>query len=268
MAASRPRKTFADFGVPTVLTAALEAAGIITPTAIQARTLPDALAGRDVLGRGQTGSGKTYAFLLPLVARISSSGTRSQPGRPRALILAPTRELATQIGASLDPLARAARLSTATIFGGVGAGPQIAALRRGVDIVVACPGRLNDHVEAGHAKLDAVEVTVLDEADHMADLGFLPVVRRLLERTPRTGQRLLFSATLDGGVDALVRQFTRRPATHSVDSELSRCPRWSTTCCTCEPRTACRSSPISPRHPGAPWSSRVRSTAPRSWPAS
>jgi superfamily II DNA/RNA helicase len=133
----------------------------------------------------------------------------------------PTRELATQIEASLIPLARALRLTTVTIFGGVGAGPQISALRRGVDIVVACPGRLSDHVEAGHAKLDAVEITVLDEADHMADLGFLPVVRRLLERTPRTGQRLLFSATLDGGVDVLARQFMRSPVTHSVDSVLS-----------------------------------------------
>jgi superfamily II DNA/RNA helicase len=112
-------------------------------------------------------------------------------------------------------------LTTVTIFGGVGAGPQIAALRRGVDIVVACPGRLNDHIEAGHAKLDAVEITVLDEADHMADLGFLPVVRRLLDRTPRSGQRLLFSATLDGGVDVLVRQFMRQPVTHSVDSAHS-----------------------------------------------
>jgi superfamily II DNA/RNA helicase len=108
-----------------------------------------------------------------------------------------------------------------TIFGGVGAGPQIAALRRGVDIVVACPGRLNEHVESGHAHLDAVEITVLDEADHMADLGFLPVVRRLMERTPRTGQRLLFSATLDGGVDVLVRQFMHKPVVHSVDTALS-----------------------------------------------
>jgi superfamily II DNA/RNA helicase len=221
MAASRPCKTFTDLGIPSSLSKLLAASGITTPTPIQARTLPDSLAGRDVLGRGQTGSGKTYAFLLPLVTRLSASQSRTLPGRPRALVLAPTRELATQIAASLAPLARALHLTTVTIFGGVGAGPQIAALRRGVDIVVACPGRLNDHVEAGHAQLEAVEITVLDEADHMADLGFLPVVRRLMERTPRSGQRLLFSATLDGGVDVLVRQFLRRPVTHTVDSALS-----------------------------------------------
>lgn len=221
MAASRPSKTFAQLGIPSSLISVLGARGITTPSPIQARSLPDALAGRDVLGRGQTGSGKTYAFLLPLVTRISASPSKKLPGRPRALILAPTRELATQIETSLTPLARALRLTTLTIFGGVGAGPQIAALRRGVDIVVACPGRLSDHVEAGHAQLDKVEVTVLDEADHMADLGFLPVVRRLLERTPRSGQRLLFSATLDGGVDILARQFMRQPVTHSVDSVLS-----------------------------------------------
>jgi superfamily II DNA/RNA helicase len=221
MAASRPHQTFSDLGVPGSLSKLLAANGIARPTPIQARSLPDALAGRDVLGRAQTGSGKTYAFLLPLLSRLSASASKRQPGRPRALVLAPTRELATQIEASLTPLAQAVRLSCVTIFGGVGAGPQIAALRRGVDIVVACPGRLNEHIEAGHAKLDAVEITVLDEADHMADLGFLPVVRRLMEQTPPSGQRLLFSATLDGGVDVLVRQFMRKPVTHSVDSALS-----------------------------------------------
>jgi superfamily II DNA/RNA helicase len=221
MAASRLPQTFTDLGIPGSLSKLLASGGITTPTPIQARSLPDSLAGRDVLGRGQTGSGKTYAFLLPLLTRLSASPTKKQSKRPRALILAPTRELATQIEASLTPLAKALQLNTVTIFGGVGAQPQIAALRRGVDIVVACPGRLYDHVESGHAQLDAVEITVLDEADHMADLGFLPVVRRLLERTPRNGQRLLFSATLDGGVDVLVRQFMHRPVTHSVDSVLS-----------------------------------------------
>jgi len=221
MAVDRPYTTFTEFGVPQPLSNCLAAQGITIPTPIQASTLPDALAGRDVLGRGQTGSGKSYAFLLPLVARLAESTSPRSPHRPRALILAPTRELAAQIEASLAPLAKVSGLTTATIFGGVGAGPQIAALRRGVDIVVACPGRLNDLVEGGHAKLDAVEITVLDEADHMADLGFLPVVRRLMERTPRKGQRLLFSATLGGGVDVLVRQFMHRPVTHSVDTALS-----------------------------------------------
>jgi superfamily II DNA/RNA helicase len=221
MAVSRPQDTFTDLGIPGSITKLLAANGIVTPTPIQASTMPDSLAGRDVLGRGQTGSGKTYAFLLPMLTRLSANGKTTQPGRPRALILAPTRELATQIDASLAPLAKALRLSTLTVFGGVGARPQIAALRKGVDIVVACPGRLNEHVEDGHARLDAIEITILDEADHMADLGFLPTVRRLMERTPKAGQRLLFSATLDGGVDVLARQFMHKPVTHSVDSELS-----------------------------------------------
>ncbi len=221
MAASRPLQTFSDLGIPGSISKLLAAKGITTPTPIQARSLPDSLAGRDVLGRGQTGSGKTYAFLLPLLTRLSAGQAKAQPGRPRALILAPTRELVTQIEASLTPLAQALRLSSVTIFGGVGEGPQVAALRRGVDIVVACPGRLSKLVDAAHARLDAVEITVLDEADHMADLGFLPVVRRLMEKTPPTGQRLLFSATLDGGVDVLVRRFMCKPVTHSVDSALS-----------------------------------------------
>jgi superfamily II DNA/RNA helicase len=173
---------------------------------------------RDVLGRGRTGSGKTYAFALPLLARLATSGAPRRPGRPRALILAPTRELAAQIEASIAPLAAAVSLRTLTVFGGVPAEPQISSLRAGVDVFIACPGRLADHVHSGHATLDAVEVTVLDEADHMADLGFLPVVRRLLDKTPRQGQRLLFSATLDTGVDVLVRRYITNPMTHSVDS--------------------------------------------------
>ncbi|GAA4702706.1 DEAD/DEAH box helicase [Phytohabitans rumicis] len=226
MAARRPRttpvpSTFTDLGVPTVLVRALAAAGISAPFPIQTATLPDTLAGRDVLGRGRTGSGKTYAFALPVLARLAASGTPRLPGRPRALILAPTRELATQIEATIAPLAQALSLRTLTVFGGVGANPQIRGLRAGVDILVACPGRLDDHVSAGHARLDAVEVTVLDEADHMADLGFLPVVRRLLDQTPKNGQRLLFSATLDAGVDVLVRRFLTDPVTHSVDSARS-----------------------------------------------
>jgi superfamily II DNA/RNA helicase len=228
MAARRPHTTpsststtFADLGVPTAITEVLAAGGVTTPFPIQTATLPDALAGRDVLGRGRTGSGKTYAFVLPLLTRLAASTSPRRPGRPRALILAPTRELAAQIHASMAPLAEALSLRTLTIFGGVSPNPQISGLRAGVDILVACPGRLADHVKTGHARLDAVEITVLDEADHMADLGFLPVVRRLLDQTPSSGQRLLFSATLDAGVDVLVRRFLTNPVTHSVDSTLS-----------------------------------------------
>ncbi|MEU8225427.1 DEAD/DEAH box helicase [Kribbella sp. NPDC048915] len=213
--------TFAELGVPDRLTAALAAAGVTTPFPIQAATLPDSLAGKDVLGRGRTGSGKTYAFVLPVLARLAAGRGDRRPNRPRALILAPTRELATQIQASITPLADTLGLRSMTIFGGVGHGPQINGLRKGTDIVVACPGRLEDHIKAGHAKLDAVEITVLDEADHMADLGFLPAVRRILEATPARAQRLLFSATLDAGVDVLVRRFMNDPVTHSVDSARS-----------------------------------------------
>jgi superfamily II DNA/RNA helicase len=212
---------FAELGLPSVLTSALAAQGITDPRPIQSATLPDSLSGRDVLGRGRTGSGKTYAFVLPVLTRLAASRAARKPGRPRALILAPTRELVTQIEASIAPLGAAMGLRTITIFGGVGANPQIRGLRAGVDIVVACPGRLADHIREGHAFLDAVEITVLDEADHMADLGFLPEVRRLMDKTPKNGQRLLFSATLDAGVDVLVRRYLHDPITHSVDSALS-----------------------------------------------
>ncbi len=210
--------TFGTLGVPAVLTAVLADRGITVPTPIQAATLPDSFAGRDVLGRGRTGSGKTYAFLLPMLARLSATPGKARPGRPRALILAPTRELAGQIDAALVPLAAALKMRSRTVFGGVNQNPQVRALRDGVDIVVACPGRLEDLIGQGHCRLDDVMVTVLDEADHMADLGFLPVVRRLLEATPHTGQRLLFSATLDQAVDGLVRRFLRNPVTHEADS--------------------------------------------------
>ena len=203
--------------MPAPLTDVLFGLGIDSPTAIQAATLPDALAGHDVLGRGHTGSGKTYAFLLPLVARLSAGG-RTRSTAPRALILAPTRELVSQIETVLAPLARAAGLTSRTVFGGVGQKPQVTALRRGVDVVVACPGRLEDLIAQGHCTLGQVEITVLDEADHMADLGFLPAVRRLLAQTPRQGQRLLFSATLDRAIDALARQFLTDPVTHRADS--------------------------------------------------
>ncbi|WP_206796773.1 DEAD/DEAH box helicase [Amycolatopsis sp. MtRt-6] len=213
--------TFAELGLPVPLVAALATQGVTEPFPIQAATLPHTLAGRDVLGRGRTGSGKTYGFVLPVLARLAAGPTRRRPGRPRALILAPTRELATQIEASILPLARPLGLKATTIFGGVSANPQITRLRDGVDIVVACPGRLADHMRSGHVKLDAVEITVLDEADHMADLGFLPEVRRIMDATPERGQRLLFSATLDNGVDVLVKRFMDDPVLHSVDSAQS-----------------------------------------------
>lgn len=213
--------SFADLGVPAPLVTVLDAAGITVPTPIQAATLPDSLAGKDLLGRGRTGSGKTYAFALPVVARLTQSSRRPAPKRPRALILAPTRELVSQIQATLEPLAKAAGLSTTTIFGGVGQGPQVSALRRGVDIVLACPGRLEDLIGQGHCDLSAVEVTVLDEADHMADLGFLPAVRRILDRTPKGGQRMLFSATLDNAIDVLVKRFLSQPVVHEADSAQS-----------------------------------------------
>ena len=196
--------------------AALAADGITAPFPVQAATLPDALAGIDILGRAQTGSGKTLGFSIPLVARLAEGYTMAC--RPRGLVLVPTRELATQVQAVLSPLAGAMGLSVAAIFGGTPQGPQVAALRNRADIVVACPGRLADLIEQDHCHLGDVEISVLDEADHMADLGFLPVVRRLLAATAPEGQRLLFSATLDSAVDVLARRFLTQPARHSVDS--------------------------------------------------
>ncbi|GAB3581615.1 DEAD/DEAH box helicase [Calidifontibacter terrae] len=213
--------SFESIGVPAGLSRVLADRGITEPTPIQAVTLPDSLSGRDVLGRGRTGSGKTYAFLLPVVARLQQSGGRPAPKRPRALILAPTRELAGQIAEALKPLAESAGLRFHTVFGGVSQNPQAAALARGIDVLVACPGRLEDLVSQGLCDLSAVEVTVLDEADHMADLGFLPVVKRILDRTPRDGQRLLFSATLDRGIDVLVKRYLSNPVTHHADSAQS-----------------------------------------------
>ncbi|WP_062384056.1 DEAD/DEAH box helicase [Demequina iriomotensis] len=213
--------TFAELGVPTPLTDVLEGEGKRHAFPIQVETLPDSLAGRDVLGRGKTGSGKTLAFSIPMVARLAKAGGRPKPGRPRALVLAPTRELATQIDATLAPLAAAYGMRTTTIFGGVSQRRQEQALQRGVDIVVACPGRLEDLMGQRHVSLDSVEITVLDEADHMADLGFLPGVTRIMNATPQRGQRLLFSATLDNGVDKLVKRFLDSPVMHSVDDASS-----------------------------------------------
>ncbi|HMR50814.1 MAG TPA: DEAD/DEAH box helicase [Arachnia sp.] len=212
---------FAQLGVPASLIDALAQRGITTPTPIQAATLPDSLAGRDVLGRGRTGSGKTFAFLLPLVTRLGLSDSRRQPKRPRALVLAPTRELASQIHESLATLEGPSRLTSTVVFGGVNQNPQAKALAKGVDVLIACPGRLLDLMGQGLVNLGAVEITVIDEADHMADMGFLPNVRRILQATPMSGQRMLFSATLDAGVSTLVKQFLTDPVTHEADSAHS-----------------------------------------------
>ncbi len=212
-------KTFADLGVPRPIVRALAERGATYPFPIQVETLPDALAGRDVLGRAKTGSGKTLAFAIPLISRLSERNRR--PSRPSGLVLAPTRELATQISVSLEPLAAAYDMRITTIFGGVSQTRQVAALKSGVDIVVACPGRLEDLMKQRLISLDAVEITVIDEADHMADLGFLPGVTRILAATPAGGQRLLFSATLDNGVDKLVKRFLRDEVLHSVDEANS-----------------------------------------------
>ncbi|TYD00273.1 DEAD/DEAH box helicase [Arthrobacter echini] len=211
--------TFAALGVPKTLVENLAAQGITEPFPIQVKSLTDSMAGKDVLGRGRTGSGKTLAFALPMVTRLSEqeAAYRRKPGRPLALILAPTRELATQINATVEPLANELGLKTTVIYGGVSQQRQEKALRAGVDIVIACPGRLEDLMRQKLITLESVEITVLDEADHMADLGFLPVVKKLLDTTPADGQRLLFSATLDNGVDKIVNRYMTKPVTHSVD---------------------------------------------------
>ena len=197
--------SFAELGVASALAAALAARGITTPRPIQAHTLPDGLAGRDVLGRAETGSGKTLAFGLPLLVRTAGAHTRRTPRRPRALVLVPTRELADQVHDELLPLADVLGLRLLAVYGGVSLQRQVQQLRREVDVVVATPGRLGDLLDRGACSLDRVDVAVLDEADHMADMGFLPAVRALLDQVPRGGQRMLFSATLDGQVDTLVR---------------------------------------------------------------
>jgi len=216
--------SFAELGVPAPIVTALAAMDRTEAFPIQIATLPDSLKGRDVLGRGKTGSGKTIAFAVPLAARLglASAGTRLSRGRQaRGLVLAPTRELATQIDKTLAPLAQAMGLTTTVIFGGVSQKRQEDALRAGVDIIVATPGRVDDLLKQGVLSLDSVQISVLDEADHMADLGFLPVVTRILDKTPKGGQRLLFSATLDNGVDKLVKRYLRDEILHSVDEATS-----------------------------------------------
>jgi superfamily II DNA/RNA helicase len=209
--------TFAELGVPQGIADRLAGRGITDAFPIQVATLADALAGRDVCGKAPTGSGKTIAFGIPLVAGISGAA----PRRPRGLVLVPTRELATQVHDELVSLAGRNGPRVATFFGGVGFGPQLKALGRGVDIAVACPGRLADLVNQREIHLDAVEMVVIDEADRMADMGFLPEVKRLLDRTADDRQTLLFSATLDGAVDVLVRRYQNDPVRHEhlVDEE-------------------------------------------------
>jgi superfamily II DNA/RNA helicase len=205
---------FGALGLPAPLVTALRDTGISQPFAIQSATIPDALAGRDVLGRGQTGSGKTLAFGLPMIARLADGRSRA----PRGLVLVPTRELAMQVVEALAPLARVMSLSVTLVAGGMPYGPQIRAFERGVDLVVATPGRLIDLLEQGVVDLSRVEITVLDEADHMADLGFMPAVTTIVDAVPAGGQRLLFSATLDAAVNKLVRKYLDQPVTHEVDS--------------------------------------------------
>ena len=218
--------TFADLGVPTPLVHALEKNGKTEAFPIQRDTLPDTLKGRDVLGRGRTGSGKTIAFAIPLVANLADAvEAKRQPNRPRGIVLAPTRELVTQIAETVKILADPVGVRVSTIFGGVPQRRQEVVLERGVDIIVAAPGRLDDLMKQGLIHLDKVEITVLDEADHMADMGFLPVVTRIMNKTPQRGQRLLFSATLDNGVDNIVKKYLHDPILHSVDSAESPVPQ-------------------------------------------
>ncbi|GGN68122.1 DEAD/DEAH box helicase [Nocardia rhizosphaerihabitans] len=210
----RPDATFAELGLPVALVQTLRNAGIEKPFPIQAATIGDALAGRDVLGRGPTGSGKTLAFGLPMLTRLT--GASAKPGRPRGLVLVPTRELATQIERALDEAALSLGLRVASVVGGAPIKRQADRLARGVDLLIATPGRLDDLIKQRAADLSDVMITALDEADHMADMGFLPQVTRLLDRTPKDGQRLLFSATLDGDVDKLVKRYLNNPVTHST----------------------------------------------------
>ncbi|MBA8793890.1 superfamily II DNA/RNA helicase [Friedmanniella endophytica] len=213
--------TFGDLGLGRDLVGAITALGATTPFPIQAATIPAVLSGRDVLGRGRTGSGKTLAFGAPLVSRIAAAGRakKSYGRRPRALILAPTRELAMQINRTVTPLAKTARLFTTVVVGGVPQYKQVQGLSRGTDIVIGTPGRLEDLIEQGHLDLSEVGITVLDEADHMCDLGFLEPVQRLLRQTSEGGQKLLFSATLDRAVEALVAEFLTDPSVHEVPGE-------------------------------------------------
>ncbi|MFE7539565.1 DEAD/DEAH box helicase [Streptomyces platensis] len=210
-----PAESFAELDMPAALLTSLTAEGVTAPFPIQAATLPNSLAGRDVLGRGRTGSGKTLAFGLALLAR--TAGQRAEPTKPLALVLVPTRELAQQVTDALTPYARALSLRLATVVGGMSIGRQASALRGGAEVVVATPGRLKDLIGRGDCRLNQVGITVLDEADQMADMGFMPQVTALLDQVRPEGQRMLFSATLDRNVDLLVRRYLTDPVVHSVD---------------------------------------------------
>ena len=209
--------TFGDLGIAAPLVNALSKQGIMHPFPIQIATLPDALAGHDILGRGQTGSGKTLAFGLALLNNLN--GKVAKPHKPLALVLTPTRELAQQIDEVLMPLARSIGHESVVVAGGMSYSKQITAMRRGTAILVATPGRLIDLLNKGEVQLDQLQITVLDEADQMADMGFLPVVKEILDQAKLDGQRLLFSATLDRGVDSLVRQYLKNPKTHSLQND-------------------------------------------------
>ena len=209
--------TFSDLGIAAPLVNALAKQGIMHPFPIQIATLPDALAGYDILGRGQTGSGKTLAFGLALLNNLN--GKVAKPHKPLALVLTPTRELAQQIDEVLMPLARSIGHESVVVAGGMSYAKQITAMRRGTAILVATPGRLIDLLDKGEVQLDQLQITVLDEADQMADMGFLPVVKEILDQAKLDGQRLLFSATLDRGVDSLVRQYLKNPKTHSLQND-------------------------------------------------
>ena len=211
-------ESFAELDMPSALTGMLTSLGMNEPFPIQAATLPNSLAGRDVLGRGRTGSGKTLAFGLALLAR--TAGQRAEARQPLALVLVPTRELAQQVTDALTPYARSLRLRLATVVGGMSIGRQASALRGGAEIVVATPGRLKDLIERGDCRLDQVAITVLDEADQMTDMGFMPQVTALLDQVRPDGQRMLFSATLDRNVDLLVRRYLNDPVVHSVDASV------------------------------------------------
>ncbi|MER6300225.1 DEAD/DEAH box helicase, partial [Kitasatospora sp. NPDC001539] len=214
--AAEPTITFGDLGLPDEIVRALAKRGVTTPFPIQAATIPDALAGKDVLGRGRTGSGKTLSFGLPLLTRLAD-GDRTRAKHPRGLILVPTRELAMQVADALEPFGSVLGLRLKVVCGGTSMSNQIYALERGVDVLVATPGRLRDLINRGSAKLDDVQVAVLDEADQMADMGFLPEVTEILDQVPAGGQRLLFSATLENEIDTLVKRYLNDPVTHEVD---------------------------------------------------
>ncbi|MGO9196282.1 MAG: DEAD/DEAH box helicase [Acidimicrobiales bacterium] len=215
------RQSFAALGVAPELVRLLDAQQITEPLPIQAATIPDVLEGRDVSGKAPTGSGKTLAFALPMVMTVG----KARPNRPRALILAPTRELAAQIAKELVSLSGPRRVRVHAFYGGVGFGGQLKALRDRVDIAVACPGRLEDLMSSGSIRLGDVETVVVDEADRMADMGFLPAVKRILDATTPDRQTLLFSATLDGDVDELVRRYQRHPVRHEIEADKDELAR-------------------------------------------